>query len=716
MTVERMASEMELKVAEGFLEDVGRGLARFDPEDLKTLAAVLGDVVEILGEKKTVARITGTLPEYHGKKLIQIDGITRENARAEIGGTVLIKKVNRKTATGIVLSLLDSTTPFPGKNELEHFSKVLQGLAVITGDTVNIPLFGGKDRFFTVEGTSPAGAVIINQHTRITVNKPDHAGEAASRVSYEDIGGLERELRSVREMVELPLHYADIFERLGVEAPKGVLLYGPPGTGKTLIARAIASEAKLHFIRINGPEIIHKYYGESEARLREIFEEAARNAPSVIFIDEIDAIAPKRADVLGDVEKRVVAQLLALMDGTVPRGHVLVIGATNVPEMIDPALRRPGRFDREIAMSVPHGEGRLSILKIHSRRMPLAPDVDLERLAQITHGFVGADLEALCKEAGMVAVRRYLPVGALGNPDALPVTPDTMQISMEDFLTALRDIEPTATREFFTERSTKKLNDIGGLAKIKETLVSIVDWPFKYPELFASCKVSSPRGILLSGPSGTGKTALVKALAGETGLNFISISSPILFSKWLEESERGLHEIFKKARQSAPSILFFDEIDALVPKRGAGAEAGTSERMTSQFFNELDGLSDLSQVVVIGATNREDLLDAALVRPGRLDFVLKFPCPQEQERLEIFRIHTRGKPLGSDVDLEELAGMTEGMVGSHLAFICKRAAMLAIAEIIHAQKGKNSGNLWVSAAHFQAALRELRESEEVRQC
>jgi len=715
MTVELMASEMELKVAEGFLDDVGKGLARFDPEDLKTLGAVLGDVVEILGGKKTAARITGTFPEFHGKKLIQIDGITRDNARVDIGDTVHIKKVQRKTAISIVLSLLDSTSPFPNENELEHFGKVLQGLAIMSGDNLNIPLFGGKDRFFTVEGTSPTGAVIINQHTKFTCNKPDYTAEAASRVSYEDIGGLEKELRSVREMVELPLHYGDIFDQLGIEAPKGVLLHGPPGTGKTLIARAIASETKLHFIRINGPEIIHKYYGESEARLREIFEEAARNAPSVIFIDEIDAIAPKRADVLGDVEKRVVAQLLALMDGMVPRGHVLVIGATNVPEVIDPALRRPGRFDREIAMSVPHGEGRLAILKVHSRRMPLAPDVDLSRLAQITHGFVGADVEALCKEAGMVAVRRYLPVGALGNPDALPVAPAKMQVSMEDFLTALRDIEPTATREFFTERSTMKLNDIGGLAKIKETLVSIVDWPFKYPELFASCKVSSPRGILLSGPSGTGKTVLVKALAGETGLNFISLSSPILFSKWLGESERALHEVFKKAKQSAPAILFFDEIDALVPKRCAGAETGTSERMTSQFFNELDGLSDLSQVIVIGATNREDLLDAALVRPGRLDFVLKFPVPGEQERLEIFRIHTRGKPLGSDVDLAELAGMTEGMVGSHIAFISKRASMLAIAQSIQGQ-GNSPGSLSVSAAHFKAALRELRENEEVRQC
>ncbi|MBU3931340.1 MAG: AAA family ATPase, partial [Proteobacteria bacterium] len=564
-----------------------------------------------------------------------------------------------------------------------------------------------------VDGTSPSGPVIINQQTKFKVNKPDYTEAADSRISYEDIGGLERELRSVREMVEIPLRYGEIFDRLGITAPKGLLLYGPPGTGKTLIARAIAGEAKLHFIRINGPEIIQKYYGDSEARLREIFEEATRKAPSVIFIDEIDAIAPKRAEVVGDVEKRVVAQLLALMDGMVSRGHVLVIGATNVPEMIDPALRRPGRFDREIGLSAPNAEGRLAILKIHSRRMPLAPDVDLEQIAQITHGFVGADVEALCKEAGMAAVRRYLPVGAIGSSDRLPVTPEHMQVFREDFLTALREVEPTATRQFFNERSTFKLTDVGGLSRIKETLISIVDWPLKYPELFALGKVSS-RGILLSGPSGTGKTLMVKALAGETGLNFIPIGSSMLFSKWLGESEKALHEIFKKAKQSAPTILFFDEIDALAPKRGAETDAGAVERMASQFFNELDGLSDLSQVIVIGATNREDLLDPAVMRPGRLDYILKFNVPDEKERLEIFRINTRGRPLRSDVDLEELAGLTEGMVGSHIAFICKRAVTLAIAELINQRQEKTSGKLLVSAAHFKAALKELRESEAPR--
>ena len=545
-----------------------KGLARLDPEDMKTLNAVLGDLIEISGEKKTVARITGTFPESYGKKAIQIDGITRGNAKANLGEMVTVRKISRQTATTVLVTPLDFSYVLPEESELDQFAKVLQGLPVIIGDKINIPFLAGKERLFQIEATSPSGGVIINQKTQFLLKKPDFSLEAPSHVSYEDVGGLGNELRLVREMVELPLRYAEAFERLGIEAPKGVLLYGPPGTGKTLIARAIASETKLHFIRVNGPEIIHKFYGESEARLREIFEEASLKAPSIIFIDEIDAIAPKRAEVLGDVEKRVVAQLLALMDGMVSRGNVIVIGATNIPEMIDPALRRPGRFDREIVIPVPNVEGRRAILRIHSRRMPLAPDVDLDRLAQITHAFVGADLEALCKEAGMVALRRYLSLEGENHLDAILATSGRLQITMEDFLTALREIEPTATREFYTERSTVKWHHVGGLKKIKETLVSIVDWPAKYPDLFAAGKVRPPRGILFSGPSGTGKTLMAKALAGETGLNFISISGPILFSKWLGESEKALHQIFKKAKQSAPCILFFDEIDGLVSTRG----------------------------------------------------------------------------------------------------------------------------------------------------
>ncbi|MCL5422905.1 MAG: CDC48 family AAA ATPase [Nitrospirae bacterium] len=706
-----MAADLELTVSEAFMEDVGQGWARLDSDDMKALGATLGDLIEISGKQKTVARLTATADQNRGRKIIQIDGIIRENAQVNVGDKVNVHKIPRKTATSVVLYPLDANAPLPADAELEHFGKVLQGLPLISGDKINVPPFGGKDRFFRVEGASPSGGVIINQQTKFLLQKPDYSPDSGAKVSYEDIGGLERELKLVREMVELPLYHAAVFERLGIEAPKGVLLYGPPGTGKTLIARAIAGEANLHFIRVNGPEIIHKFYGESEARLREIFEEASQNAPSVVFIDEIDAIAPKRADVLGDVEKRVVAQLLALMDGMVSRGHVIVIGATNIPEMIDPALRRPGRFDREIAIPVPNAEGRLAILKVHSRRMPLSPDVNLERLAQITYGFVGADLEALCKEAGMVTLRRYLSLcknGALDFSNA----PEHLQITMEDFLNGLRAIDPTATREFFTERSTVKWEHVGGLKNIKETLVSLVEWPYRHPQLFAEGKVSPPKGILFTGPSGTGKTLMAKALAGETGLNFISLSGPMLFSKWLGESEKALHELFKKAKQSAPCILFFDEIDALVTRRGISSESGAVERVSSQFFNELDRLSDLSQVIVLGATNREDLIDPALLRAGRLDFVLRFSIPDEKGRLEIFVLHTQGKPLAADVDLQELAKEAEGMVGSDIASICKRATMSAIADLINAPPGRSTEKLSISAAHFKAAVGEVRRKNE----
>ena len=703
---------LELEVREALTNDVGKGWARLDPEDIQALGAVLGDLVEIAGKRKTTGRVAETLGQEPGMENIQIDGLIRTNAQVEVGERVRIRKVPRQTATTVVLYLLEANCPVPGEAELEHFGKVLQGYPVLTGDQINIPLFGGRDRFFRVEGTSPSGPVLINPQTNFVLQKPDYLVNGAARVSYEDIGGLDQELRLVREMVELPLRYAEVLERLGVEVPKGVLLYGSPGTGKTLIARAIASEVKLHFIKVNGPEIIHKFYGESEAKLREIFEEAASQAPSVIFIDEIDAIAPKRADVLGDVEKRVVAQLLALMDGMVPRGHVVVIGATNIPEKVDPALRRPGRFDREITIPVPNAEGRRAILKIHSRRMPLAPDVNLDRLARVTHGFVGADLQALCKEAGMVAFRRYLQVFGGANPEAFLNTSENLQITSEDFLTALRGIEPSATREFFTERPTVRWEDVGGLKEIKAALISVVDWPSRYPELFDAGRLSPSRGILFTGPSGTGKTLMARALANKTGLNFIPISGPILFSKWLGESEKALHEIFKKAKQSAPCILFFDEIDALVARRGAGSEVGAPERVASQFFNELDRLSDLSEVIILGATNREDLLDPALMRSGRLDLVLPFPLPDEAGRLEILRVHTQDRPLGAEVDLGELAKETAGLAGSDLAYICRRATILAIGDVIGLPAETRKTELSVSAGHFRAAISEVRRTRE----
>jgi transitional endoplasmic reticulum ATPase len=711
-----MGVDLELRVAEALADDVGKGWARLDGDDIRALNGVLGDMIEITGAKTTVARITGAFPEQYGKKAIQIDGITRSNCQTSVGEQVHIKKIPRKTAETVLITPLDFNAALPEDHELEQFAKILQGLPVMPGDKINVPFLGGKERLFVVEAAAPPGGVIINQKTGFVLKQPDFTMEAASHVSYESVGGLENELRLVREMVELPLHYAEAFERLGIEAPKGVLLCGPPGTGKTLIARAIASETRLHFVRVNGPEIIHKFYGESEARLREIFEEATRRAPSIIFIDEIDGIAPKRADVLGDVEKRVVAQLLALMDGLVSRGHVIVIGATNIPEMIDPALRRPGRFDREIVLPVPHVEGRREILKIHSRNMPLAPDVNLDRLAQITHGFVGADLEALCKEAGMVTLRRYLSLERENHIESILATTEQLHIHMQDFLTALREIEPTATREFYTERSAVKWSHVGGLSNIKKTLISIIDWPAKYPDLFAAGKVFPPRGVLFTGPSGTGKTLMAKALAGETGINFISISGPILFSKWLGESEKALHQIFKKAKQSAPCILFFDEIDALVPTRSPSSNEGAAERVASQFFNEFDNLSDHSQVMVLGATNREDLLDPALMRSGRLDYVLQFPIPDEKERLEIFQVHNRERPVASDVNMTELAELTKGMVGSQIAFICKSAAMMAISELIDSRDNTAPAELSIAARHFREAIKTIHKKEESAAC
>jgi transitional endoplasmic reticulum ATPase len=711
-----MGVDLELRVAEALAEDVGKGWARLAPEDIKELNGVLGDLIEIKGARTTVARITGTFPEHVGKKAIQIDGFTRANGEVSVGELVRIRKLPRRTADTVLITPVDFNGSLPEEYELDYFAKVLQGLPVMSGDKINVPFLGGKERFFVVEATAPQGGVIINQKSHFVLKKPDFCLEGPSRVSYENVGGLGNELRLVREMVELPLRYAEAFERLGIEAPKGVLLCGPPGTGKTLIARAVASETKLHFVRVNGPEIIHKFYGESEARLREIFEDATQKAPSVIFIDEIDAIAPKRAEVLGDVEKRVVAQLLALMDGMVSRGHVIVIGATNIPEMIDPALRRPGRFDREIVLPVPNVEGRREILKIHSRHMALAPDVDMDSVAQTTHGFVGADLEALCKEAGMVALRRYCSLEGQNHLESILASGQPLHVQMQDFLTALREIEPTATREFYTERSTVKWDHVGGLSKVKQTLVSVLDWPARYPELFAAGKIFAPRGILLSGPSGTGKTLMAKALAGETGINFISISGPILFSKWLGESEKAVHQIFKKAKQSAPCILFFDEIDALIPMRSIVNNEGATERVASQFFNELDNLSDHSQVIVLGATNREDLLDPALTRAGRLDYVLPFSVPDENERLEIFEIHCQERPLGGDVNLLELAKSTDGMVGSQIAFICKSATMIAISEVIDSSGEKPPTELSVGARHFRKAIEAIQKKEESFPC
>jgi transitional endoplasmic reticulum ATPase len=671
-----------LRVLDAGLDDVGKGLARVDENDLKMIKAVPGDLVKITGKKSTVARASQIFHQYKGQKVIQIDGITRENSGALRDEWVSIEKVLWKPCEILLLSPIDTSRPIPKDEELRHLVHLLNGLPLINGDKVQVTFFGARGQFFLVEGTSPSGPVVVNINTQIKIREPEGVLEKTSRVSYEDIGGLEREVYRIREMVELPLKFPDLFARMGIEAPKGVLMYGPPGTGKTLIARAVASEVKAHFIHINGPEIIHKFYGESEAKLREVFEEASRNAPSIVFLDEIDAIAPKRVQVIGDVEKRVVAQLLSLMDGLISRGQVVVIGATNVPELVDPALRRPGRFDREIAISIPNRLGRREILQIHTRTMPLAKDFDIDAVASITHGFVGADIEILAKEAGMRALRRALP-DIVAMRDYKPFeTEINIEVTQEDFLEAFREVEPTATREFLAERPTARFSDIGGLEKEKETLRSIIELPLKHSTFFDNINFKPPQGILFSGPTGTGKTALARALAGENELTLITVDQSVLLSKWMGESEKAMRALFKMAIFAAPCMIFFDEIDGIASKRGELSGelggGGSAQRMVSQLLRELDGLKNVQGVMAVAATNRLDLLDTALLRPGRFDYIIELPIPDEKERLEIFKVYTKTSYLDKDVDLEELANKTEGYVGADIESLVKKATLLAV--------------------------------------
>jgi transitional endoplasmic reticulum ATPase len=570
---------------------------------------------------------------------------------------------------------------------------------VTSGDRVRVNLFGTRAQNFSVTQTTPSGPVLISPTTNIRI-EGQATGRERAAITYEDIGGLRREIRRIREMIELPLRYPEVFERLGIDPPKGVLLHGPPGCGKTLIARAVAQETSAHFVHINGPEIMAKYYGEAEGNLRGVFDEAKKHAPAIIFIDEIDAIAPKREEMSGDrqVERRVVAQLLALMDGLESRGNVIVVAATNIPNTLDPALRRPGRFDREIAIGVPDKDGRRDILEIHSRGMPLAADpsagsgqapsagsgqaVDLDRLAAITHGFVGADLEALCREAAMSALRRLMPDIDFAQAQIPYDKLMALEVTLSDFLAALAEVEPSAIREVFTEVPDVGWDDIGGLEEVKRLLVETVEWPLQYGDLFAHAHTTPPKGILLHGPPGTGKTLLAKAVARESGVNFISVKGPELLSRWVGESEKGVREVFKKAKQASPCIIFFDELDALAPRRGAGADSHVTERVVSQFLAEMDGIEELKGVVVLAATNRLDIVDPALLRPGRFDVLLELPVPDRETRLAIFGIHTRGKPLAADVDLAALADQTEGLVGADVEGICRQAAMLAIREFL----------------------------------
>ena len=705
-------SGVTLRVAEAHGRDVGRGIARIDPKVMEEAGLTTGDVVEIAGKRRTVAIVWPGYPEDYGRGLIRIDGYIRQNAGVSIDEKVTIKKVEAKKAARITLAPRE---PLRILGAEEYLLQLLEGRVVTRGDNIPIGIMGRKIELTVISVQPPAPAVIITPETRIVISEGKvEAVREVPRVTYEDIGGLSDAIRKIREMVELPLKYPELFERLGVEAPKGVLLYGPPGTGKTLLAKAVANETNAAFFSISGPEIMSKYYGESEERLREIFRQAEENAPSIIFIDEIDAIAPKREEVTGEVEKRVVSQLLALMDGLKPRGRVVVIGATNRPNALDPALRRPGRFDREIEIGVPNKQGRLEILQIHTRGMPLADDVDLEYLASITHGFVGADLEALCKEAAMRALRRIIPEIDFEKETIPAEVLNKITVTMNDFLEALKEVEPSAMREVLVEVPNVKWEDIGGLHDVKLELQEAVEWPLKYPELFEYMDARPPKGILLYGPPGTGKTLLAKAVANESEANFISIKGPEILSKWVGESERAIREVFRKAKQAAPSIIFFDEIDAIAPVRGSGlGDSHVTERVISQLLTEMDGIEELRGVVVIAATNRPDIVDPALLRPGRFDKLLYVPPPDLEARKEILKIHTRKKPLADDVDLDDIAKRTEGYTGADLEALCNTAVMLAIREYIAVNKDpeeakKGVKRLKVHMRHFEEALKRVK--------
>lgn len=710
-------NKIVLKVREAAHKDVGRGIVRLDPKDMEKIQAEIGDILEIKGKRKTVAKLHPTLVEDRGKEIIQIDGIIRENAGVSLDEKVEVKKVSCQVAGSVTLTPIGSTDILR-EMEAKHIGRLLEGIALIKGDQVRATLLGTKSQDFTVVDTDPEGTVMIQPNTRIRIKGGGKAVKSAG-ASYEDIGGLDKEIRRVREMIELPLKYPEVFEKLGIEAPRGVLLHGPPGCGKTLIARAVARESGVYFTQISGPQIMHKFYGESEAHLRAIFDDAQANAPSIAFIDEIDAIAPKR-EALGEekqVERRVVAQLLALMDGLKDRGKIVVIAATNIPDVLDPALRRPGRFDREICIPIPNQEGRLEIFEIHTRGMPLTHDVSLDKLSEITHGFTGADIESLCREAAMTTIREIIPdinfdLGTIPYEKLA-----NLEVGRKHFMEALNVVEPSALREVAIETPDVGWEDVGGLDDVKKILRETIEWPLKYPFVFEHTRSKPPKGILLHGEPGTGKTLIAKAVAKESGVNFISIKGPSLINKWLGESERGVREIFKKGRQHAPCIIFFDEIDSIAPVRSGGGSNEVIQRVVSQLLTELDGIEELRGVIVIGATNRLDIVDPALLRPGRFDFLLELPLPDKETRIKIFEIHTRGKPLAEDVDLQKLAEQMEGKTGADIASVSQKAVMLAIRAYIDKNSEpekakKNLQELKIGMKYFEEAMAEIPESDE----
>jgi len=713
-------SGLSLKVLEAYTRDVGRGVARIDYDSMDTLGASTGDVIEIKGKRRTVAKCLPLYPSDEGKGIIRIDGLGRNNSGIAIGDTITVRKIKAVAAERVVVAPLETIPPIDER----YLADALESVPLIKGDNVMVPYFGGRLTFQVISVTPASDAVLVTQKTVFTIAEKGETLRGVPQVTYEDIGGLTDEIKKVREMIELPLRHPEIFEKLGIEAPKGVLLYGPPGTGKTLLAKAVANESNAHFISISGPEIMSKFYGESEARLREIFKEAREKAPSIIFVDEIDSIAPKREEVTGEVERRVVSQMLSLMDGLEARGKVIVISATNRPNAIDPALRRPGRFDREIEIKVPDKKGRKDILAIHSRNMPLDDDVNTDKISAISHGYVGADLEYLCKEAAMKCLRRLLPMLNLEEEKIPPETLDKLVVNHEDFTKALIEVTPSGMREVFIENPDVKWDEVGGLEDVKRDLQEAVEWPMKYPALYDKLGHKMPRGILLHGPSGTGKTLLAKAVATQSEANFVSVRGPELLSKWVGESERGIREIFKRARQSAPCVVFFDEIDSIAPVRGGG-ESVVTERVVSQLLTELDGMENMHGVVVLAATNRADMIDPALLRPGRFDKIIQIPLPDKESRKSILRINaekipTVDSPEDPDcVNFEKIAEMTDGMSGADTASIANTAVSLVIHEFLDAHPDvkdveKKSAQARVTMRHFEEAVKKVREQKDLK--
>ena len=683
-------SEVQLRVEDARQRDVYRGIARIDQQTMQKLGISAGDVIEIVGKRNTAAIAWPAYSEDQNREIIRIDGFTRKNAGVAMHELVVIRPAKVTNATTVVLAPIDMKLNVD--DDFTNFVKNrLMERTFVEGDTTLVMMLGHAIPF-RVTKSRPHGIVRIGHGTTVQIMaEPAPETKGVPRTTYEDIGGLHEEIQRIREMVELPLRHPELFQRLGIEPPKGVLLHGPPGCGKTLLARAVANESEANFYSINGPEIMSKFYGESEARLREMFQQAQKNAPSIIFIDELDAIAPKREEVTGEVERRVVAQLLALMDGLSGRGYLIVIGATNRPEALDPALRRPGRFDREIEIGVPDKKGRYEIMQIHTRGMPLKEDVDLKKISKMTHGYTGADLSSLGRETAMKALRRYLPEINLEDERIPPSVLEKMEVRMEDFLAAYREITPTAMREVYIEVPTVRWTEVGGLAEVKEDLKEAVEWPLKKPGVFTRMGIRPPKGIMLYGPPGCGKTLLARAVATESEANFITIKGPEVFSKWVGESEKAIREVFRKARMASPAVIFFDEFDSLVPGRGMGyADSGVTERVISQLLTELDGLVSLEDVVIIAATNRPDIVDPAILRPGRFDRLIYVPEPDNDSRLAIFKIYTKGMPLAKDVNLSQLVMLTKKYSGADIEALCREAGLIALRTDIKAKEVNNS--------------------------